>query len=171
MGTPNGTAVQDDQRLAEIDSILAALSERDLKSAAGAADKLAAQEGFLTEFSTVCQTQVRPAMEAVLGRLQHDGGGGLIEEHPGGEARFPTPRLTLWMSLQGEIVGTPRPDRHPYLQLDGDVIRREVRVSEGDMWNGGGSHSGRIGAWLLSDTSHDRVMQELLDIVRRSAGS
>ena len=73
-------------------------------------------------------------MEAVLDRLRQYGGDGLIVEHPGGEARVSTPRLTLWMSLQGEISGAPRLDRHPYLQLDADVENRMIRLTEGDGW-------------------------------------
>ena len=89
-------------------------------------------------------------MEAVVARLRRDGGGGLVNFEPHGGRAGPEPRLTLWMSLEGEIVGAPRQDRHPYLQFDAVIERRKVRVSEGDMWRGGGSHrSGPIGLWDL----------------------
>jgi len=184
MGTPNATLTTQeptvdmdgepeptgDRRLAEIDTILAALTRRDRSSAEEAATTLNAQGTFMTDFMSVCQTEVRPAMTAVLERLRSDGGDGQIEEHPGGEARFSTPRLTLWMSLQGPIEGAPRPDRHPYLQFDAEVIDREVKVTEGDMWRGGGGgHSGPVGAWRLPEITQDRVVQELLTVMRRAA--
>ena len=109
-------------------------------------------------------------MEAVLDRLRQYGGDGLIEEHPGGEARVSTPRLTLWMSLQGEISGAPRLDRHPYLQLDADVDNRMIRLTEGDNWQGGGAaHLGSTGTWKPADVTRALVIEELLAIVRRSA--
>jgi hypothetical protein len=157
-----------DELLAEIDSLLEDLSRRDLQYAAGAASALDARQVFLTDFVTRCEQEARPAMTAVLERLQRDGGGGLIEEHPGGEARFTTPRLTLWMSLQGQIVGSPRQDRHPYLQLEADAEEREVRVSEGDMWRGRDGHSGRMGSWQLDEITRERTTGELLAIIRRS---
>lgn len=160
----------DDGRLTEIDTILAEMTRRDTTSAAAAASKRDDQESFLASFAAVCREEVRPAMEAVLERLTRGGGGGLIEERPGGEARFTTPRLTFWMSLQGELLGIGRPDRHPYLQLDADVSKREVQVSEGDMWNGaGGGHSGRTGEWAVDEITKDRIIEELLVILRRSA--
>src|SRR5262249_26920616 len=61
--------------------------------------------------SPTCVNEVRPAMRAVLQRLQRLGGDGLVEEHPGGEARFRKPGLALWMSLKDKIAGKPRPDR------------------------------------------------------------
>ena len=93
--------------LSEIGSILAALNRSDQRSAESASRLLEARHEFVEQFQAVCKSDVRPAMEAVMQRLRQDGGDGLIEEHPGGEARVSTPRLTLWMSLQGEIVGAP----------------------------------------------------------------
>ena len=121
-------------------------------------------------FAIACETEVRPAMKAVLDRLRQLGGGGLVEEHAGGEPRFPQPRIVLWMSLKGELVGEPRPDRYPYLQLEADVERRQVQVDEGDMWRGaGGRTSGRARAWDLSELTRQRVTDELLVIARRAA--
>ncbi len=109
-------------------------------------------------------------MEAVLRQLEHSGGAGIIEEHGAGEARVRYPRLMLWMSLEGDIDGIPRYDRNPYIQFDADHVKREVQVSEGDMWLGsGGNRSGPVGVWQLSELTSDRVTQELLTIVRRSA--
>ncbi len=156
--------------LVEIESILAALNRRDQESVESASRLLEARQDFLDEFHTVCSTEVRPAMEVVLDRLRKYGGDGLIEEHPGGEARISTPRLTLWMSLQGEISGAPRLDRHPYLQLDTDVDNRMIRLTEGDNWQGrGANHSGSAGSWKPADVTRELVIAELLAIVRRSA--
>jgi hypothetical protein len=156
--------------LIEIDSALAALNERDKQSTESASRLLEARQDFLDEFHAVCETLVRPAMESVLDRLRQDGGDGVIEEHPGGEARVSTPRLTLWMSLQGEISGVPRLDRHPYLQLDADIENRVIRLTEGDSWHSKGTgHSGSAGTWIPADVTRALVIEELLAIVLRSA--
>jgi hypothetical protein len=124
---------------------------------------------FADEFTRVCQQQARPAMEAVLERLRRNGGGGVIDERPESARQHHTHRLTLWMSFRGEITGAPRQDRHPYLQLDADIDRRLVTVSEGDMWEGqGGNRSGKIAEWQLADVTFGRVTQEVLGIVRRA---
>ena len=155
--------------LSGFDAVQAAVAQKTRQSAEHSAHELDDQQDFVVDFETVCQREVRPAMQAVLERLHRNGGGGTIEEHPGGEARVRTPRLTLWMSLEGEIEGLARPDRHPYLQLDADVAERQVEISEGDMWRGaGGGHSGRIGSWQLSDVHYDRIVDELLNIAHRS---
>jgi hypothetical protein len=187
MGTPSTTSTtfdsarpeslpQDDaigagtaEPLAEITSILGALNRRDQQSVESASRLLQDRQDFIDEFHTVCKTEVRPAMEEVLERLRRDGGDGLIEDHPGGEARIATPRLTMWMSLQGAIAGKPRPDRHPYLQLDADADTGTIRLTEGDIWHGGGGGtSGSAGTWQLEEVNRTRVMLELLAIVRRS---
>lgn len=144
--TEGGGAPVGGDPLAEIDTILAELTQRDRQSAEYSAHQLDVEQGFLVEFRKACQHEVRPAMEAVLQRLKRNGGGGVIEAHEGGEPRAPTPRLVLWMSLEGELAGEPRADRHPYLQLDAEVSKQQVEVSEGTMWHGArGRHSGRIG--------------------------
>lgn len=167
MGTPN-TSITDP--LADIGSVVAALKQQDAQSAESATHVLEDRQAFFDQFHEICRTEVRPAMQAVLDRLQSEGGDGLIEEHPGGEPRVATPRLTLWMSLQGPIDGAPRQDRNPYLQLDADVAGRAIRVSEGDSWRGGGAgQSGSAGTWNPSDVTSDLVVTELAGIVRRSA--
>ncbi len=109
-------------------------------------------------------------MELVVEHLTTHGGGGAIEEHPGGEARFRHPSVIVWMSLNGELVGEPRSDREPYLQLEANVAERDIEVSEGDMWRGaGGKRSGPVGHWQLSELTQERVVDELLAIARRSA--
>jgi hypothetical protein len=74
------------------------------------------------------------------------------------------------MSLEGAIVGEPRADREPYLQLEADVAGHEVHVFEGDMWRGkGGNRSGRIGTWRLEDLTRDHIVAELVEIAERSS--
>ena len=109
-------------------------------------------------------------MAAVLERLCQLGGARLIEEHPGGEARFRNPRLALWMSLKGDIVGEPHLDRYPYLLLEADVEALKVQVDEGDMRRGaGGNSTGRAGTWDMVDLTRRRVTEELLAVAQRAA--
>jgi hypothetical protein len=163
LGVPTG-----DEVLAAFAPLLAAVAQRDRDSAALGTERLAAEQKFLADFARACETEVKPAMEAVLQRLRQLGGDALVEEHPGGEARFTKPRIALWMSLEGE-VGVPRLDRHPYLLLEAEVQARKVQVDEGDMWRGaGGNSSGRVGKWDVSELTRDRVLRELLAIVQRA---
>lgn len=155
--------------LAEIDQLM----QNRLRQGREAADRgtqlLAARADFAAEFNRVCDQQVRPGMEAILERLRSNGGGGVIEERPEDISQHHTHRLTLWMSFMGEINGAPRQDRHPYLQLDAEVDKRSVTVSEGDMWQGhGGNRSGKSDEWQLEEITAARVTQELLAIIRRA---
>jgi hypothetical protein len=182
MGSPSATPTVDLGRPGEQDGattdllegfgpVLAAVAQRDHESDELTADRLEAGHKFLEDFAAACAAEVRPAMDAVVSRLQQLGGGGVVEEHTGSEVRFRNPRMTLWMSLKGEIVGEPRLDRYPYLQLEADVERRKVQVDEGDMWRGAGGHSsGRVAAWDVSELTGDLVTKELLAIARRAAG-
>ena len=157
--------------LAEIDRLMEKRSDDVRRSADRSAQLLADRSEFSAEFATICEQQVRPPMQAIIERLRRNGGGGLIEETVEDPSRHPGHRLTLWMSLNGEIAGSPSPDLHPYLQLHTDVNKRCVVVSEGDMWQGhGGSRSGKIGEWWLSEITAGRVTNEALDILRRSVG-
>jgi hypothetical protein len=156
--------------LAGFGPVVAAVAQRDRDSAELTADKLEAGQKFLDDFANACEREVRPAMNAVDQELQKLGGGGLVEEHPGGEARFKKPRIILWMSLEGE-VGVPRLDRYPYLLFEADVDARKVMVDEGDMWRGaGGNRSGRVGAWEVPELTGERIIGELLAIAQRAAG-
>jgi hypothetical protein len=163
------TLAADNDPLAALGPIVAAVAESDRRSSELTADRLEAGQKFLENFATACETEVKPAMKAVLERLSQLGGGGLIEEHPGGEARFRNPRLGLWMSLKGEIVGEPHLDRYPYLQLEADIEALKVQVDEGDMWRGaGGNRTGRAGTWELADLTRRRVTEELLAVAQRA---
>lgn len=180
MGAPTDTfsaslpTSSDAGALAEIDKLVSGVARRERQAVERDEQALEARHEFLDEFTTTCQRQVRPAMETVLRQLHRSGGGGLIEEHKGGEARVRTPRLTLWMSLDGDIVGGPHADRNPYLQLDADAGGRDVKITEGDMWRGDrrssclGS-SGHKGVWQLAEVTGERVTRELVDILRLAA--
>lgn len=177
MGSPEqGTSSpsRQDRALGELlsgfDDVLAEVSEHDREELQHDEKERRERAAFLDVFHEVCRSQVRPAMEAVADRLAVHGGGGAIEEHPGGEPRFQHPSLVLWMSLEGPIAGEPRADREPYLKLEANVPGRNVEISEGDIWRGaGGKRSGPVGTWELSEATGDRVVRELLAIARRAA--
>jgi hypothetical protein len=155
--------------LAEIDQLMQNRLREEHEAAESSAKLQTDRSDFAAEFTSVCEQQVRPAMEAILERLRRNGGGGRIEERPENAGQHHTHRLTLWMSFSGEITGAPRQDRHPYLQLDADLDKRSVLVSEGDMWQGqGGSRSGKFAEWQLVEITTDRVTEELLTIIRRA---
>jgi len=120
------------------------------------------------EFASVCVFTVRPAMQSFLDRLRVHGGGGLLEERADVQGAGVAARIRLWMSLSGELIGRPRQDQHPYLQLDLDVVEQHVNVSEGDMWKGHGT-SGPVGFWIASEITTAGVMQSLIGILRRAA--
>ncbi len=157
--------------LAEIDHLLQKRLDDERRAAAHSAQVRTDRSDFSTGFTSVCEQQVRPSMEAILERLRRNGGGGVIEEGAEDVSRHRRHRLTLWMSLSGEIEGSPRQDRHPYLQLDADVDKRSVVVSEGDMWQGhGGNRSGKVGEWRLAEITAPLVTEEALAVLRRSVG-
>ena len=155
--------------LAEIDRLVQKRRDDEQRSADQMAQLATDRSEFSTEFETVFEEQVRPSMEAIIERLRCNGGDGLIVERPEDGLLKHNHLFTLWMSLEGEITGAPREDRLPYLQLEADVDKRLVTVSEGDMWEGhGGNRSGRVGEWKLSEITATLVTQEALAILRRS---
>ena len=161
-----------DDPLAEIDQLMQKRLDDEQQSADQSAQIDADRSKFAAEFTQACDQRVRPAMEAILDRLRRNGGGGSIEERPEDLTRHQSHRLTLWMSLRDEITGTPRQDRHPYLQLDANIDRRQVTISEGDMWNGhGGNRSGRVGDRPLAEITDTLITAEALAILRRSVHS
>ena len=121
---------------------------------------------FLTDFRGITDSVIRPAMQAAVDRLGKDGGGGLIEERK--EDLMHRPRITLWMSLDDAITGTPRQDLNPYLQVDANVGQRRIDVWEGDMWEKEGN-SRATAPWELSEVSNESVTKRILDILRRAA--
>ena len=169
-GAANGRPMATDP-LAALGPILATVAQRDRESAELATERAEVAQKFLDEFATRCVNEVRPAMRAVLQRLQQLGGDALIEEHPGGEARFQKPRIALWMSLKDQISREPRLDRYPYLLLEADVSSRTIQVDEGNMWRGaGGNFSGRVGVWEPTELTHERITKELVAICSQALG-
>lgn len=157
--------------LAEIDQLMQSKLGEEKEEAERSARLQANRTQFADEFTRVCDEQVRPAMESILERLRRNGGGGVIDERPENLGQHQTHRLTLWMSFRDEIKGAPRQDRHPYLQLDAEVDRQSVTVSEGDMWQAkGGNRSGKFAEWQLVEITAARVTQEILAIIRRALG-
>lgn len=128
---------------------------------------LAASEraAFVRAATSALRDVVKPLFETVATRLAHDGGDGRVDERcPEGRHGL---RITLWMSLDGPIVGTPRQDRNPYVQLDIDAERRQVRVWEGDLWRGLGTS--RPGSPLSErDLTEDVVLARTMEVLRRA---
>ena len=93
---------------------------------------------------------------------------GCSKERKGIAGTGVAPRMRLWMSLSGEILGRPRQDRNPYLQLDFELRTRQVTVAEGDMWQGHGA-SGPVGAWDASEVTNVLVTRALLAVLQRAA--
>lgn len=124
----------DEDPLEEIDRLMNKRHDAEKRLAQQGAQLVAERAEFSTEFAKAYDETVRPDMQAVIERLRRNGGGGEIVERPADAVSNHDHRLTLWMSLTGEIDGTPREDQAPYLQLDADVEKRSVTVSEGDTW-------------------------------------
>ena len=159
-----------DDPLLEIDHLMKKRVDHERELAERSIQRLAERSEFSALFASLCDDKVRPSMEAIVERLRLNGGGGTIEELGEDECVRRGHRLTLWMSLDGEIIGSPRKDRNPYLQLDADVDKRSVLVSEGDMWQGnGGNRSGRAAEWRISEITPELVTEEAIAVLRRSA--
>ncbi len=157
-------------RLAEIDLILEKRHVDEKESAERRTRLMSDKAEFAAEFDRICSERVRPTMESILERIRQNGGGGYVEERSEDLSRLCSHRITLWISLSGEIVGMPRQNRQPYLQLDADVESRVVMVSEGDMWQGkGGERNGLSAQWPLREITAVRVTEEVVEILRRSA--
>jgi hypothetical protein len=154
--------------LREVDQIFEARS-RGLSRTAESQERADTERTRLyEEFSSTSATVIRPAMEAFLERVRTNGGGGLLEVRDGVQEAGVSPRVRLWLSLSGELIGRPRRDQHPYLQLDFDLALQLVNVAEGDMWKGHGS-SGLVGSWIVSEITDAVVTESLLGILRRAA--
>lgn len=122
---------------------------------------------FVEDATSTLRHVIKPLFETVAARLAQDGGGGLVVDTPPAGRRGL--RLTLWMSLAGRIAGAPRQDRNPYIQLDLDAEGRQVRVWEGDIWDGLGTS--RPGSPLSrSDLTEAVVLGRTVDVLRRATG-
>jgi hypothetical protein len=125
----------------------------------------AARDTFVRDALNLAITVIRPALDVLSARLTADGGSGRVDERLGDDSH--SYRLTLWISLEGEIA-TPRKDLNPYLQLDLDVPNRRFNVWEGDMWEKQGSSRDSI-PWQLEDITDEAVTQRVIAILRRAA--
>jgi hypothetical protein len=151
---------------AEIDEILDSWSTQRRAEAERAAQVAAEREQFLEGFRSVVDSTIRPTMESAAARLTGDGGGGLVEEHPGDDLHGP--RVILWMSLEGPVTSAHREDLNPYLRFDADAPNRTVRVWEGDMWLKKGG-SGPAAPRKLDEITADGIGQDIVGILRRAA--
>jgi hypothetical protein len=168
--TPHGaaSAMPSTDALREVDRIFE-IRSRGLSHSAESQERADTERTRLyEEFSSMSTHVIRPAMEAFLARVRVNGGGGLLEVRDGVQEAGVSPRVRLWLSLSGELIGRPRQDQHPYLQLDFDVALQLVHVAEGDMWKGHGS-SGPVGSWVVSDITDVVVTESLIEILRRAA--
>ncbi len=109
--------------LAEIDRLLQKRRDDQQRSSERSAQLRADRSEFSTEFAKVCNSQVHPPME----RSSNDSAATVVEvsstNAPRDLSRHHTHRLTLWMSLSGEIAGTPRQDRPPIFNSTPTWIR------------------------------------------------
>ena len=167
---PDGKSGSEGDPLAEIDELMQRRAENEQRLSEDLRRREAEREAFARDFTTVFETRLRPVIEEVIERLRRDGGGGMIVERPEDLRLGHRHRYTVWMSFNGEIPEVPREDRFPYLRLDADVERQMVIVSEGDMWQGDGGHSGRFSDWTLSEVTEDATLRELLAVLERAAG-
>ena len=152
--------------ISEIDDILEHWTDRQHQLAEREARAQAEAKRFLEEYKELSEHVIKPAMEQIIQRLRKDGGGGLIWE--GASTTTHRPRLVLWMSLDGEIIGAPRQDLNPYLQLDVDVEHRRIDVWEGDMWQKQGT-SRSTAPWQLNEISIKSVTERVVAILERAA--
>jgi hypothetical protein len=163
---PNSKTGAHEALVSDIDAILEEWSDRQHEWAEKQQKAESEREQFLRDFARISEETIRPAMEAIIRRLEVDGGGGIIQE--GDFQRTERPRLILWMSLEGDLSGTPRQDRNPYLQLDANAALRRVDVWEGDMWQKQGT-SRATSPWELGDISSEVILERVVGILTRAA--
>lgn len=150
----------------DIDEIVGGWSERHQEEADRIATAASERERFIQDFKRITDSIIRPTMQSAAERLEKDGGGGLVVEHP--EVGSHGPWVILWMSLEESISGEPREDHNPYLRIDADIPHRSIAVWEGDMWENRGT-SGPSAPWALSDVTAERVTTRILGILQRAA--
>jgi hypothetical protein len=160
-----GTPSSKDDPLSDIDRMLRAVRARDWQLAEGAAFDLDSGREFLEQFSRLCDTEVRPVMEAVATRLSIYGGGGMVEMRRGGDPRARGPRLTIWLSLKEEIIGIPSPERHAYLSVEANADRRNISITSS--FGSPEARQDQTTAWPLPDLTQENVTRELTEIIRR----
>ena len=74
------------------------------------------------------------------------------------------------MSLDGPVGVPARVDRNPYIQLDVDVLNRNVAVWEGDMWDKRGA-SHRADPVVLEQLTSQNVIQREIRVLGRTVAN
>jgi hypothetical protein len=159
-------ATQSEETDAAIDQIVGHWTELRHEKATKEEEAEAERERFLDNFRKLDEAIIQPAMEATLTELRKDGGGGQIDVRK--EDLMHRPRVTLWLSLEGEIKGTPDQGKNPYLQLDADVAHRQVAVWEGDMWMKEGV-SRDTAPFKMDEITTESITERILGILKRAA--
>ena len=153
-----------EDRLATVDALLATYRDQQSAAASLRRELDAERETFVDEAHHALEYIAKPALWAIAQRLLTDGGGGMVVEQAAESKRGQ--RLTLWMSLEGQVASPPRVDRYPYLRIDVDVPGRVLTVWEGDMWNGRGA-SRSAQPFTLETLTTDEVERRAIGIIRR----
>jgi nucleotidyltransferase/DNA polymerase involved in DNA repair len=163
LGETSHSTVNEDS-LQQIDQIVDHWSHLRQESAEEQAHSEVEREHFLKDFQDITNSVIRPTMEMAIERLRTDGGDGLIEERH--LDALHKPRVTLWMSMQGEVAN-PRQDLNPFLQLDADMVNRRINVWEGDMVENQGT-SRATSPWSLPEVTPESIMDRIVDVLRRA---
>ncbi len=150
--------------LGAVDALLATYREQESSRESLQRARDAERERFVREAGHALEYIVKPAFSAVVHRLNHDGGGGLITERAANGPRGQ--RITLWLSPEGPLPDAPRVDRFPYIQIDVDVPARVFGVWEGDMWNRRGA-SRTTRPFTLETLTTDEVTKRAIGVLRR----
>jgi len=160
----NSHSTVDEESLRQIDQIVGHWAHLVQESTEEQAHVEVEEEQFLKRFQDLTDSVIRPTMEMAIERLRTDGGDGLIEErHLDGLHK---PRVTLWMSMQGEVA-SPRQDLNPFLQLDADVATQRITVWEGDMVKNQGT-SRATSPWTPSEVTPETIMDRIVGVLRRA---
>ena len=149
----------------EIDYLMHSWAERRTSFLTQQAAATAQRHQFIAETNELIDQVVRPTLEAIAERLRADFG--RVEVLPTTQQR--PVRVTLWMSLNGEVAVPGRQDLNPYLQLDLDVPNRRFRVWEGDIWQKQGASRSAL-PWRLNEVTMDSVAERVIAILARASG-
>jgi hypothetical protein len=150
--------------LRQVDEVIGSWANRHQAFTQRQAEAQAARKQFEQDANELARTVIRPTCDAIAARLDEVGGGGRVDERSADVNHYH--RLTLWMSLEGDVV-MPRQERNPYLQVDLDVPHRRFNLWEGDMWEKQGG-SGNAGSWKLGEITDQAVIDRAIAILSRA---